>query len=270
MYLTKTINGREICYHQAGFAATPPIVLVSGWAHDMRLYDRMVPYLVPKHTIIRINWRGHGPNRDYQEDFGVEEQVADTIAMLKELGVDKFYLVSHSHGGWPALELADILGKDRVLALLMIDQIMSAPPPEFQAGLKSIQDPKVWDTARKGLFEHWLAGSTNQHVMDHLVYSMGSFGFHMWSLSCKVIEQAYADHHSPLERMRKIAQPPPIRHVFSHPHNSPEYRKLQEDFSKENPWFSYHDLQGETHFPSVEIPDKVCEQLEDLISGGQK
>ena len=265
MYLTKTVNGVEICYHQAGFACTPPIVLLSGWAHDMRLYDRMVPLLVPKHTVLRINWRGHSINRDYEGNFGVEEQVADTIAMLKALGIDKFHLVSHSHGGWPALELADRLGKDRVLTLLMIDQIMTAPPPPFQAGLKAIQDPKTWNTARQSLFENWLAGSTNEHVMDHLVYSMGSFGYHMWSLSCKVIENAYATHHSPMSRMKKITNPPPIRHVFSHPLDSQEYRQLHEDFAKENSWFSYKDVEGETHFPSVEVPERVVEQMEDLI-----
>lgn len=266
MYLTKTVNGVEICYDQAGFACTPPIVLVSGWAHDMRLYDRMVPLLVPKHTVVRINWRGHSINRDYEQDFGVEEQVADTIAMLKALGIDKFYLVAHSHGGWPALELADSLGKDRVLALLMIDQIMTAPPPPFQKGLMEIQDPKTWNIARQSLFENWLAGSTNEHVIDHIAYSMGSFGYHMWSLSCKVIEKAYATHTSPMSRMKKITNPPPIRHVFSHPLESQEYRKIHEDFAKENSWFSYKDVEGETHFPSVEVPESVVQQLEDLIT----
>ena len=133
-------------------AEGPPVVLVSGWAHDMRLYDDMVPYLVEKHRVIRINWRGHAPNRDPIGDFGVEEQVSDTISLLNTLGVDQFYLVSHSHGGWPALEIADRLGKGRVRRLLMIDQIMIPPPPEFQTSLKAIQAPDTWQSSTQEPF----------------------------------------------------------------------------------------------------------------------
>lgn len=269
MYLTKTINGIDICYDESGYADGPVVVLVSGWAHDLRLYDHMLPYLVRNHRVIRINWRGHAPDRNYTEDFGVNEQVKDTIGLLNELGINQFYLVSHSHGGWPALEIADKLGPDRVLRLLMVDQIMTPPPAEFAAGLGAMQDPKTWVAARKGLFENWLAGSKNQAVHDHLNYCMGSYGFHMWSLSCRVIEGAYKAHRSPMERMRKIGNPPPIRHVFSHPLEVLEYRQLHERFARENPWFSFTDLKGETHFPSVELPQRVCEELEDLIKTGR-
>lgn len=270
MYLTKSVNGVDICYDQSGYAEGPPIVLVSGWAHDMRLYDHLLPYLVAQHRVIRFNWRGHAPARDYTDDFGVEEQVIDSIALLDALGVGKFHLVSHSHGGWPALELVDRLGRDRVLSLLMIDQIMSPPPPEFAAGLEAMQGPHTWLAARRSLFENWLAGSRHKDVHDHLTYCMGSYGHDMWALSCRVIEGAYAAHRSPMDRMRKIANPPPIRHVFSHPLDSPVYRQLHEDFAKEHSWFSYADLEGETHFPSVEIPGKVCEQIEDLIKIREK
>lgn len=269
MYLTKKINGIEICYDESGYADGPPVVLVSGWAHDMRLYDSMLPYLVANHRVIRANWRGHAPNRDYTDDFGIAEQVRDTIGLLHALDVDRFYLISHSHGGWPALEIADKLGSHRVLRLLMIDQIMTPPPSEFAAGLKAMQDPKTWLGARKGLFEHWLAGSSNPAVRDHLIYCMGSYGYQMWSLSCRVIADAYRNHRSPMDRMRRMANPPPIRHVFSHPRDVPEYREIHESFAKENLWFSYTDLKGETHFPSVELPQRVCEELEDLIKSGK-
>lgn len=270
MYLTKTINGVEICYDESGYADGPVVVLVSGWAHDLRLYDNMLPYLVRSHRVIRVNWRGHAPNRDYTHDFGVEEQVSDTIGLLQALDVDQFYLVSHSHGGWPALEIADRLGNDRVLRLLMIDQIMTPPPKEFATGLEAMQKPGTWLAARKELFSNWLAGSSNNDVQDHLTYCMGSYGYQMWSLSCKVIVDAYRAHRSPMDRMQTIVNPPPIRHVFSHPLGAPEYRQLHENFSKEHPWFSYSDLKGETHFPSVEVPQRVCEELEDLIKTGRK
>ncbi|KPI44658.1 1H-3-hydroxy-4-oxoquinaldine 2,4-dioxygenase [Cyphellophora attinorum] len=269
--LTKHLNGVEIGYDMSGYASGPPVVLLTGWAHDMRLYDQMLPLLVPKHRVIRVNYRGHGPSHDPIPDFGVEEQVADILALLESLHVQQFYLVSHSHGGWPALELADRLGKQRVLCLLMIDQIMTSPPPAFASGLQAMQAKDTWLEARQGLFENWLSGSTNAAVLDHFYYSMGSFGFEMWSLSCRVIADAYGKHGSPMDRMSKLGEPPAIRHVFAHPRNDAQYEQLHVDFAAKHHFFSYTHLSGETHFPDIEIPEVVVAELESLIheSGGK-
>lgn len=263
-YSVKTVDGVDVSYDDSGTADGPAVVLLTGWAHDLRLYDHMLPGLAPKHRVIRVNWRGHDPESGPVEDFGVPEQVKDTLGLLDALNVDKFCLVSHSHGGWPALEIVDRLGKNRVLCLLMIDQIMTPAPPDFVSGLQAMQNTETWRTARSGLFEHWLDGSDNQAVKDHFTHNMCGFDYAMWSLSCRVIAEAYATHGSPMDRMKKINSSPPIRHVFSHPRNSPEYRKLHDDFSQ-NPWFTYADLKGETHFPDIELPDRVNAEVEDLL-----
>lgn len=267
---TKHINGYEIAYDQAGYAAGPPVILLTGWAHDMSLYDGMFPIIARTRRVIRMCWRGHGPNRDDVPDFGVEEQVQDAIGLFDALGVHDFYLVSHSHGGWPALELADRLGPSRVRCLVMIDQIMTAPPAAFADGLKAMQGPDTWIQARQDLFEHWLAGSSNQAVHDHLTFSMGGFGHPMWGLSCRVIEKAYGEHGSPMGRMAKIKDAPLIRHIFSHPIQSPEYHQLHKDFQAKHPFFSFADLEGETHFPDLEIPEKCVQQVEALIQASQQ
>lgn len=265
MYLTKKVNGVEICYDECGTAGGPALVLLSGWAHDLHLYDELLPYINHKYWIIRVCWRGHGQTRDDVGDFGVNEQVYDTLGLLDSLEVDKFYLVSHSHGGWPALEILDQLGKDRVLFLLMIDQIMTSPPPEFAAGLETMQAKETWKTARQSLYDSWAAGSDCKEVQNHFIYSFGSFGHRMWALSCRVIASAYQAHGTPMSRMEAIKNPPPIRHIFSHPLNKPEYRDLHEVFNQTHSWFSYADLKGNTHFPSLELPGKVAEQIDDLV-----
>lgn len=265
MLLTKKVNGVEIAYDESGSSDKPAVVLLTGWAHEISLYDALLPYLAAKHRVIRVCWRGHGPSRDPIDDFGVEEQFTDTCALLEQLEVDKFYIISHSHGGWVALETADRLGTERVLGVLMLDQIMTAPPPGFATDLQAMQAKNTWRAARKSLFDSWLARSGNNAVEDHCMYSLSSFGHDMWALSCRVIAGAYEAHGSPMGRMKKIPNPPPIRHIFSHPLDSVEYRQLHENFAKENAWFSWTDLKGETHFPSVEIPEKVAEQMEDLI-----
>ncbi|KAF9895169.1 hypothetical protein FE257_000071 [Aspergillus nanangensis] len=264
MYLTKIINGVEICYDECGSTDGPALVLLTGWAHDIALYDELLPHLASKYWVVRVCWRGHGPRRDPLPDFGVQEQVSDTIGLLESLDVDKFSIVSHSHGGWPALDIADQLGKDRVLSVLMIDQIMTPPPP-FAAGLQAMQRKDSWRAARKDLFANWGANSNNQAVQDHFVYNMASFGFAMWALSCRVIRDAYERHGSPMGRMEKMESPPLILHVFSHPLDDLDYRRMHEEFRARHSWFSYADLKGETHFPDIEIPGRVAEHIDDLV-----
>ncbi|KAH8168442.1 alpha/beta hydrolase fold domain-containing protein [Sarocladium implicatum] len=262
---TKIINGFEIAYEDAGSAQGPAVVLLTGWAHDLGLYDEMVPLLVSNHRVIRMSWRGHSPSREAVPDFGVEEQFADAIGLLEALGVQEMYLVSHSHGGWPALELADRLGAQRVRCLVMIDQIMTSPPPAFASGLKAMQEPETWIQARQDLFTHWLGASSSNPVKDHLEHNLGSFDHRMWALSCRVIEEAYGTHGSPMGRMEKMRDAPPIRHIFSHPLDVPEYRELHGKFKEEHAFFSYTDLNGETHFPDLEIPQRCVEEIEDMI-----
>ena len=270
MYLTKEINRVEICYDECGTADRPALVLLTGWAHDLRLYDELLPYLSHKYWVIRVCWRGHGPKRDPIDDFGVEEQINDTIGLLDSLEVDKFYLVSHSHGGWPALGIVDRLGRDRVLCLLMIDQIMTPPPPEFAMGLQAMQAKETWKAARQRLYDSWMAGSNNKAIEDHFIYSFGGFGHSMWALACRVIAAAYQEFGTPMRRMEMIENPPFIRHVFSHPLDQPEYRKLHEELSKKHSWFSFADLKGDTHFPSLEIPEKVAQQIDQLVQEAEK
>ncbi|KAL3441026.1 1H-3-hydroxy-4-oxoquinaldine 2,4-dioxygenase [Aspergillus insuetus] len=277
MLLTKTINGTEISYDTAGYATGPPIVLLTGWAHDLQLYDLVLPHIAHKFNVIRINWRGHGPSRDPIPDFGVAEQVSDTIALLDTLDVDTFHLVSHSHGGWAALGLVEKLcssSSSRILSLFMIDQIMTDPPPEFAAGLTTMQDKASWKAARAGLFASWLAGRDNAAVRDHFAYSFGRFGYDMWALSCRVIAGAYAEHGNPMKRMEVLAAERggkicPIRHVFSHPRGDEAYRARHESFQsgKGSGWFSWRDLGGATHFPSLDCPGVVAGEIAEFVEG---
>jgi hypothetical protein len=64
--------------------------------------------------------------------------------------------------------------------LLMIDQIMTPPPPEFAVGLQAMQAKETWKATRQALYDSWMAGSDNKAVED-LIYSFGGFGHSMWS-----------------------------------------------------------------------------------------
>ncbi|KAF9882856.1 hypothetical protein FE257_004942 [Aspergillus nanangensis] len=201
---TKTINGVQIAFDDTGLgrADIPTIVLLPGWCHDMRAWNHLLPYLSPHFRVVRVCWRGHGPNRDpvvgESGDFGLDEQISDTIALLDSLEVETFIPVSHAHGGWVALSLVNGLGKERVPAVVLLDLIMTPPPAEFKNGLQAMQSRQTWKMARQALADSWAAETTNQAVIHHFLYEAGGHGFDMWSRSCRVIERAYGTWGSPM------------------------------------------------------------------------
>ncbi|WP_306320185.1 MULTISPECIES: alpha/beta fold hydrolase [unclassified Streptomyces] len=257
---TAVVDGHRITYDVHGPAEAPTVVLLTGWCQDHRLFDPLLPYLSDTHRVVRIDWRGHGEDRSPVADFGYAEQAADTVKVLDELGIDRFLPVSTSHGGWANIELADRLGPERVPTVTVIDWIMTPPPAEFAGGLAEVQDPERWTHGRAGLFDTWLNGSGHPLVARHLDEEMAGFGFEMWARSCRVIADAYERWGSPLERMAAMAHTRPVRHLFSQP-DAEAYERAQREFSAGHPWFSHRRLGGPTHFPTLDSPALVAEEI---------
>ncbi|MGI5167179.1 alpha/beta fold hydrolase [Spirillospora sp. CA-253888] len=268
---TVTLNGQHLDYDVTGptgdAAGGPDLLLLTGWCQDHRLFDRVLPPLARRHRVIRVDWRGHGADRSYAGgDFGVAEQADDVIALLDHLGVERVVPVSTSHGGWANMEITDRLGATRVPRSIVIDWLMLGASPEFVADLRASQDPETWVQARQNLFDIWLAMADNDAVAEHLDKEMASFDFDMWARSCRVIDDAYATWGSPLKRMAAFAERRPVLHLYSQP-NDEAYHRGQADFSAENPWFSSHWVEGRTHFPTLESPEALAEQIEKFHAG---
>ncbi len=257
---TMMIDGLPIGYADLGDPEAPAVVLMSGWCHDHRLFDQLVPELVADHRVLSIDWRGHGVERAPVADFGYNEQASDVLGVLDKLGVDQFLPVSHSHGGWPNVQIAERAGTHRVPGLIVIDWLMTPPSPEFADGLAAIQDPERWIEGRQGLFDVWLNGQEQERVERHLNEEMAGYDFEMWARSCRVIASAYKEFGSPLELFAAMEGRRPVRHLFSQPTEA-AYVQAQADFSAQNPWFSYAQLDGPTHFPTLDSAPAVAAQI---------
>lgn len=262
---TITVNGAQLTFDDQGLDNGPAILLLTGWGHDHRAYDELLPYLVPHHRVIRMDWRGHGIDRTPAADFGLTEQVSDVIGLLDALSVQSIVPVAHAHAGWTALEIADRLGTGRVPSLVIIDLIMSAAPAEFLNGIRDFRDPQRWQSSRLDFLRAWLSGSDNEAVNRHIRSEMGGFGFDVWARAGRVIEDAYTTWGSPMSRMEKLAEPRRVHHIFCNPERT-AYDDLHQEFQSRNPWFSYVRLRGTTHFPQLELPAQVAAEITHLLS----
>ncbi|GAA4987137.1 alpha/beta hydrolase [Yinghuangia aomiensis] len=263
--LSVQLNGHTIDYDVSGprsgaADAHPPLLLLTGWCQDHRLFRRVVDLLSEGRRVIRMDWRGHGADRSETGEFGPAEQADDAIALLDHLGVEQVVPVSTSHGGWANLEIADRLGAARIPRVVVIDWLMLEAPADFLAGLRVSYHPETWREGRQALFDEWLAAADCPPVTEHLTEEMGGFGFEMWARSCRVIEAAYLKWGSPRARMAAFEEPRPIVHLYSQPAFE-GYHDVQREFSVGNPWFSSEWLAGHTHFPTLESPAEISARI---------
>jgi len=89
-------NGVDIHYMMEG--AGPPVVLVHGVGADLRSWDGVVPFLVPRYRVIRLDLRGHGQSSRITS-CSLQDLLDDVTAVMDAESVAKAHLVGFSLGG---------------------------------------------------------------------------------------------------------------------------------------------------------------------------
>ena len=66
-------------------------------------------------------------------------------------------------------------------------------------------------------------------------------------------------------RHERVQRHRPIKHLFSQP-TTHSYEQAQMDFRAEHPWFEYRTLNGPTHFPTLDSPEKVAAEIRAYVT----
>jgi pimeloyl-ACP methyl ester carboxylesterase len=191
--------------------------------------------------------------------------VDDALAVIRASSVGPLVPVAISHAGWVALELRRRLN-ERVPRMVVLDWIVTEPPPEFSAVLANLQERERWLDTRGELFRRWIADSEAPHVARHVREEMGSYGFEMWARAAREIERAYHDS-TPFEAMARLTPPCPVLHLYSQPRD-PGYLAAQQEFARTHPWFKVQRLDAHSHFPALEAPETVAKAILEFVPGG--
>lgn len=92
---------------RAGEASAATFALVHGLASNVRLWDGVAEELHARgHTVIGLDQRGHGRSDAPDTGYDLDTAVADLLAALAALGLERPILVGQSWGGNVVLELA--------------------------------------------------------------------------------------------------------------------------------------------------------------------
>lgn len=95
----------EVATPSDGPSATPA-VLVHGSGGNRATWWSVVPLLARSRPVITLDVRGAGRSTDNVGLLGPYQVAADLEAIRIELGLERWHLVGHSLGGWPALRYA--------------------------------------------------------------------------------------------------------------------------------------------------------------------
>lgn len=259
---TATADGLAIAYDDSGGDGLP-LLCLTGWCSSRGRYDRFVEGAARHRRVVRLDWRGHGDSDPARGDFGLEEMVADALAVVEDAGLDAFVPVSASHSGWVAIELRRRLG-ERVPKIVHMDWLLVPPSEPYLAVIRGLQSPEGWPDARATLYRIWRSG-VDDPAIEAVLATMSEHGADMWMRSGRRIEEAFAENRSPFDALERLDPPPPVLHLYGQP-TEDEYLARQQRFADEHPWFEVRRVPARTHFAMTETPQECVAEIERFLA----
>ena len=131
-----TLHGKRRAFVKAG--SGPALLLLHGLACDGSTWDRVIPLLAKKYTVIAPDLLGHGHSDKPRADYTLGGYANGMRDLLTLLGVDKVTVVGHSFGGGVALQFA-YQYPERTQRLMLVSS--GGLGPEVSPLIKLIQAP---------------------------------------------------------------------------------------------------------------------------------
>jgi pimeloyl-ACP methyl ester carboxylesterase len=99
-----TLHGHQIAYRSAG--SGPAIVLVHGITSTSATWERVMPYLATRFTVIAPDLLGHGQSAKPRGDYSLGAYASGVRDLIVSLGHERATFVGHSLGGGVVMQLA--------------------------------------------------------------------------------------------------------------------------------------------------------------------
>ncbi|QNS06189.1 alpha/beta fold hydrolase [Streptomyces xanthii] len=127
-----------------------PVLLLHGFPQDGRAWRRLAPLLGDQYRLICVDQRGFGRSDAPRTGYDTDTRVADVIALLDALALDRVHLIGHDWGAWAGFHLC-LRAPQRVRRFLALN--MMHPWPRHRRLL-----PQAWRFWYTALLEQPLLG----------------------------------------------------------------------------------------------------------------
>jgi haloacetate dehalogenase len=101
----------------------PPVLLLHGYPQTHLIWHHVAPGLAHDHTVVLTDLRGYGDSwKPDPGDYSKRAMAADQLAVMRELGFDRFAVAGHDRGGRVGHRLA-LDHPEAVTALAVLDLV---------------------------------------------------------------------------------------------------------------------------------------------------
>ena len=149
------LHGHRIAYRSAG--SGPAIVLVHGITSTSATWERVMPYLATRFTVIAPDLLGHGQSAKPRGDYSLGAYASGVRDLMVSLGHDRATFVGHSLGGGVAMQAAYQF-PERCERLVLVDSgglgrevnflLRSATLPFSEVVLPVLASARILDAGR--------------------------------------------------------------------------------------------------------------------------
>jgi pimeloyl-ACP methyl ester carboxylesterase len=117
-------NGIRVHVAEAGSPEAPAVLLLHGWPQHWYMWRRVMAGLRGEYRVLAPDLRGFGWTEAPGHGYDGNTFVADQVALLDALGLERAHVIGHDWGGWTAI-LVGILHPERVGRMV----VLNAPHP---------------------------------------------------------------------------------------------------------------------------------------------
>jgi pimeloyl-ACP methyl ester carboxylesterase len=116
------------------------IVMFHSFLMDSRLYEEQFENVrYAAYNLIAIDEHGHGGTTGRETDFTFWDTASDSLELLTKLGIDRFYVLGTSQGGFIALRMA-LLEPQRIQGLILLGTTPYPETMESKMKVRRIRD----------------------------------------------------------------------------------------------------------------------------------
>lgn len=202
-----------LAHDRAGPRGSTPLVLLHAGVADRRMWEPQWPSLTRQHDVVRLDLRGFGESVARPTDGW--SHLADVIAALRALDIDRAHLVGASMGAGVAVEVA--LAEPELVASLLLVSPGGSLIPQMTEELREFARVEVrameagdLDAAAAANVDWWLVGPRRgpdavDAASREVVHAMQRRAFEL-TVGWDEIEEAELDPPA-ADRVSEIAAP---------------------------------------------------------------
>ena len=155
------IQAGEVTINCVTAGKGPPLLLLHGYPQNLAMWAKAAPFLAEQFTVVCADLRGYGDSSKPKcapdnSTYAFRAMAADQVAVMRQLGFDRFHVVGHDRGGRTAHRMA-LDRPDAVASLAVLDIV-----PTWAMFM---------DTTRNiaGTYWHWYFLSQPAPLPEHMI-----------------------------------------------------------------------------------------------------